>query len=140
MLPLEQHARFPDWPDRLAEVVREHALAPFAWGRYDCATLWVEAIAAMTGFDAAAGFSAWRTERGALTALRRRGFASVADYVATLAPRVAPARAGRGDLGFPADPAPLMSPAIILGAEAVSRNEYAWIVLPRSRLVTCYRV
>jgi hypothetical protein len=33
-----------------------------------------------------------------------------------------------------------MCPAIVLGAEAVSRNETGWIVVPRALLVECYRL
>lgn len=142
MLPLESCGRYPDWPERLAAVIADHQAQPFQWGRYDCATLWIEAVAAMTGYDAAQDFARWRSEKGALKALRQRGFASVRDVVAAIAPEIPAAQAGRGDLAFPAEAwqGPLTSPAVLTGSHAVSRTAERWVSLPRARLVTFFRV
>lgn len=135
-------ARFPDWPERLDAVVSEHSTADFAWGRYDCATLWIDVVAALTGVDPSSEFQRWRTQHGALRALKARGFDSVSAYVDGILPRVAAAKASRGDLAFPADAwlGPLTSPAVVMGAEAVSRSPQGWVAIPRARLVTFYRV
>jgi len=135
-------SRVHDWPDRLDQVIAEHQAAPFVWGHYDCATLWTSAVHAMTGVDLTHDFPRWRNELGAMRALRSRGFDSVADYVAAVLPTVPASLAGRGDLGFPEDAwrGPLASPAVLMGQFGVSRDDTRWIIIPRQRLVTFFKV
>lgn len=49
-------ARTPDWRPRLVAFLEEVRTRPFAYGSHDCALFVAGAVAAMTGFDAAAGF------------------------------------------------------------------------------------
>ena len=49
-------ARLPDWRPRLVAYIEEVRARPFAYGSHDCALFVAGAVAAMTGFDPAAGF------------------------------------------------------------------------------------
>lgn len=133
--------RLPDWPERLVATIAAHRAESFAWGRFDCATIVRDSVRAMTGVDILAEHGRWRSKRGALRVLRASRHASVAAFVAATFPACAPLRAGRGDLGYPAQIAsPLMWPAIVLGVDAVSWSETGFVVLPRASLATFYQV
>lgn len=128
-----------DWVERLFETVERHRGAPFAWGAYDCATLVRDAALALGAADPFDG-EAWDGVVSALRSLKRKDAYTVRQFMARKFLAVTPALAQRGDVGFTADEHPLMCPAVIIGAEAVSRNETGWIVLPRTLLVDCYRI
>lgn len=128
-----------DWVERLFETVERHRSAPFAWGLYDCATLVRDAALALGAADPFDG-ETWDGVASALRSLKRKDSYTVRQFMARKFPAVAPPLAHRGDVGFTADEHPLMCPAVIIGAEAVSRNETGWIVLPRTLLVDCYRI
>lgn len=133
--------RREDWADRLHAVVDEHRNGPgFEWGQYDCAVLFSDAVWAMTDVDPFAAFGQWRSERGALKALAKTGHNTVRDFIAAEFTEIAPSFARRGDVGFSEPTATLTSPAVVVGAEAVSWTESGWLVLPLSSLVVAYRV
>lgn len=129
-------ARREDWAERLLATVDAHQAAPFAWGRYDCATLFGACIEALTGQNPIAPFLPYDSERGAVRALLSTGSPDVTSWVATILPEIPPAAAGRGDFGYVGGHRlRLQFPAVILGAEALSRNETGLVRFPRA-LVT----
>ena len=94
-------SRRDDWRGRLAAWAERNRAAPFAWGRFDCARLAVEAVDAVTGGDAFAALGiepAWRSEKAALKAMKKAGFARVSDAAAALFAEIPPAFAQIGDL------------------------------------------
>lgn len=132
--------RRPDWPERLALALSEHRAGPFAWGQYDCATLFSDAVFAMTDADPFEGLGHWRSANDALRILARTGALSVKDFLDSRLPRIAPAAARRGDVGYLASYDTLTCPAIVVGAAAVSRTETGWLLFPISELTTAYRI
>lgn len=78
------------WLDQMQE-------QPFAWGSNDCVTFAAGAVRALTGMDPLRGIGAWKSEVGALRALKRRG-GLVAAVSSVLTP-VPASMAQRGDIG-----------------------------------------
>ena len=66
---------------------------PFEPGRHDCACFVAGWVAIRTGADPMRGWR-YRTLRGGMQALRRRGFATLADAVSTMLPEAPRARPG----------------------------------------------
>lgn len=123
------------------DTIARHQAAPFAWGRYDCATLFGDVVEAVTGGNPIARHGPWFSARMALKQLRLAGAQDARSFVAMHLPRVDASAARRGDVGYPAGAiAALQMPAVVVGAEAVSRDERGWIVFPRSLLVECFAV
>lgn len=137
---MTSHQRLPDWPERLVAVVAAHRRAPFEWGRYDCATLFADAVDAVAGFDPLAAHRPWCSELGAATRLLRARLSSVEALVAATFPAIEPSAARRGDLGYTTAAGPLTCPAVILGAEALVRTPDAISVVPREAILRAYRV
>jgi hypothetical protein len=117
-----------------------HQRGVFLWGTFDCATLFSDAVAAVTGEDPLAAFRPWHSERTALVALLKSGKDSVADWVADNFDEIVPADARRGDVGYAKEALQLSFPAIVCGSIAMSRDESGWIVFPRTQLVRCFKV
>jgi hypothetical protein len=91
--------RLVDWRSRLTAFVADAARRPFAPGHHDCALFAAGAVAAMTGFDAAADWRGrYTTLRGGLRVLRREGYADHLALVTAHLPPVHPAFARAGDL------------------------------------------
>lgn len=133
--------RIAGWDRRLAELVAREQRAPFAWGGHDCATLALRAVHAVTGEDLGRIVRPWFSPVSALRSLKAAGAASAADFFAARFAEIAPASARRGDLVYadwPSDP--LACPAVLTGAEAMSRSEAGWIVFPRARVTRAYRI
>lgn len=65
--------RYPDWPTRLQEAIRERADAPFAYGGFDCSLAACDLVLAICDCeDPAKPFRGdYKTKRGAVGALRR---------------------------------------------------------------------
>lgn len=132
--------RKPGWPDRLLAAVASHRAQPFAWGQHDCATLFGAAVEAVTGFHIMAAYLPYDSERGAMKQLAGSGYRDMEHFARCMFPTVAPAQARRGDLGMTKDLVRLSCPAVILGAEAVSRDQSGWIVFPAKLLTVAFRV
>jgi hypothetical protein len=77
----------------LHEYVARALRTPFAPGRHDCARFVAGWVALQTGVDPMRGWR-YRTVRGGMQALRRRGFASLADAVSAHLPEAPRARPG----------------------------------------------
>lgn len=131
--------RLPDWPERLAAVVAWHRRHDFAWGRFDCGTLFSDAATAVTGDDPLGGFT-WTNEREALRFLVTHKAPSMIEFVARGFDEIVPSDARRGDVGWTELTGPLVCPAIITGAEAVSRDQNGWIVIPREQITRAFKV
>jgi hypothetical protein len=89
------------WEVRLADAVDAVRNAPFQWGQHDCATWAADVRLALTGQDAAAAWRGrYKSERGALRAMRRMGFSTLEAGVTGLlgAPLPTPLLAQRGDV------------------------------------------
>jgi len=131
--------RLPDWPERLFDTIQRHQASPFAWGVCDCGTLFAESVVAVTGCDPREG-STWTSRLGALRFLKTRSVPDMLTFVAERFDEIVPADARRGDVGFAVVRGSLTCPAIITGAEAVSRDDDGWIVMPRALIVRAFKV
>ena len=117
-----------------------HATTPFVWGSSDCAFVF-DIIRDMTGFFPIEDMHVYTSEAGAVRVLRAAGFNSMLELVEACFPEIPPAMAQRGDIGYPADiPHPLMSPAIIDGANAYSKHPAGGIIIPRHHLTRAWAV
>ncbi len=135
-------SRLPDWPDRLIAYLADERARPFVWGASDCITLWAGAVAAMTGVDPVARWRGYCSMAHGLRMMRHDGLASVRDYVAARFPEIPVAAAGRGDLVYPdaAGVSEIMGPAVVVGAEAISRGEAGVVVMPMAHAMRAFRV
>lgn len=129
-----------DWPDALIATLERHRLQPFAWGSYDCATLFSECVEAVAGFDPLRDFERWNGDRAALRIMAGAGFASMHAFCDAHFPAVSVARARRGDLVLPPASPPIMCPAVVTGAEAVSRDTSGMIVAPLIAMAHAWKV
>jgi len=132
--------RRPDWPQRLNRVIEHHRAAQFRWGEYDCGTLFSDVVYAMTDWDPMEPMGRWYSEATAMRALLGTGHRTMQAYVAGILDEVPPSMARRGDVGFTSGCGPLSCPAIVVGAEAVSRDTKDWMIVPASQLMTAYRI
>ena len=133
--------RRPDWDARLVRVLEIEQASPFEWGAHDCATLWRAAIEAMTGRDPLAGVRPWFSERSALRVLARVGVASVSEFIDGRFPSIPVDAARRGDLVLPDLPqGPLVSPAVVLTGEALTRSSDGLIMVPAPMWRRAWRV
>lgn len=87
--------RARDWPERLAAFIDSRRHAPFAWGANDCALFAADGVLAMTGTDLAKTLRGYKTERGALSRMRKAG--GIRGFARDL-PQRAPGFASRGDI------------------------------------------
>lgn len=94
--------RIEGWEKRLADLVSDRDARPFAWGEFDCALFGADAAQAVTGVDPAAVYRGrYSTKRGAYAALKRVCGGGLEEaVVANGWPEIAPALAGRGDVGI----------------------------------------
>lgn len=95
-----KHARYSDWPARLAAYIGAVRDRPFEWGRFDCALFAAGAVMALTGRDPAAGLAGTYADAvGAARTLRALSAADV-EHLATLrlGDPIPPALAQRGDV------------------------------------------
>lgn len=133
-------SRLQDWPERLMALVDDHRNHTFAWGRYDCATFFAEAVERVTGVHVLAAHMPYDSERSAMEKLAASGYRDMEHFATCLFPATAPAQARRGDIGFASRKERLSCPAVVLGAEAVSRDQSGWVVFPVTSLVSAFRV
>lgn len=132
--------RAPDWPDALLATLERHRAADFAWGVTDCATLFRDCVLAVTGFDPLCEFERWESERDALRLISGAGFGSMRKFCDSRFPAMPVAFARRGDLVLPEGAPPLMCPAVVTGADAVSRDPSGWVVAPLGVMAYAWRV
>ena len=121
-------------------VIEHDRTQPFAWGQHDCAMLFRRCVEACTGRDPLSDLAPWFSAASALRALRRAGYGSAFDLVQQRFACIPTAAAGRGDVGFCAARDELSAPAIIVGTEAISRNETGFVIFPATELVVTFKV
>lgn len=117
-----------------------HRKLPFLWGTSDCACLFRDCVAAMTGTDPLYDLAPWFSAASARRSLVRAGFSTPLDLMRQRFEEIAPAMAGRGDAGFLAERDDISAPAIITGPEALSRNEQGFVVVPTGAIVIAFRI
>lgn len=132
--------RTESWPEDLFAAVARHRALAFEWGTSDCACLFRDAVFAMTGLDPLAGLRPWYSALSAARALRAAGYDDALALMRDRFEEIPPALAGRGDCGFLAERDALSAPALILGAEAVSRNETGFVIVPASMIAIAFRI
>lgn len=91
--------RLSFWRAALAAYIDEVMKKPFVWGEHDCALFAAGAVQAMTGSDPAASYrDKYKTLKGGLGLLKRKGFANHADLAASMLEEIHPAMAQVGDI------------------------------------------
>lgn len=132
--------RIDGWEQRLHDVIAWHKQQPFVWGRTDCAMLWRHCVQVCTGHDPIADLMPWYSRRSAIRSLRRAGYDTAIDLVRERFNEIPVARAGRGDVGMVPSADGLTAPAIILGAEIITRSEQGIVVLSAADLATAFAI
>ena len=97
-------------------------------------------VEACTGRDPLFDLAPWFSAASALRSLRRAGYGNAFDLVRARFDEIPSSAAGRGDVGFCAARDELSAPAIIVGTEAISRNETGFLIFPVTELVSTFRV
>lgn len=95
------YERLPDWPARLAAVIRDNWDAPFDWGEHDCIQWTGKCVGAQSGFDPLERFrGTYSSPIGALKALKDNEQVRLPIDLADKwwGPRVHISRARMGDL------------------------------------------
>lgn len=131
--------RRENWVQAMRGIIAARRGQPFAWGTCDC-TMFADVVEAMTGFDPLSDCRGYASELGAIRALTRAGFTSVAQLVEDRFEEIPPLQAMRGDLGYPAEFGPLMSPAVIDGNAAIGFGLYGLIHVPRAVITRAFAV
>lgn len=126
----------------LRETVQRHVDQPFVPGVSDCATLFADAVLAMTGHDPIADGRDYGTLQDALRNIRRAGHKTMAELIAARFPAIHPSEAQRGDLGLLADPenGAITSPLVILGSDAVTKSMAGPVIVSRGLIVRAFAV
>ncbi len=135
--------RLYDWRSRLAAETVRQAREPFAWGEHDCAIgFGAGVVKALTGVDVAAPYRGhYRTPTGAMRLLRKAGFQSLGDFVASLFPEIEIAQARIGDLGVVATDGPIAEAICMFDASGVVvMTEQGHGRLPRDAAFRAFRV
>ena len=132
--------RRDDWPERMNFALQQHQTLPYIWGQSDCGIIFSDVVWAMTDVDPMEVFGQWHDQQSALMAVLRSGCRSVKDFLDQQHEQIPVAQARRGDAGYSSHFDTLTCPAIVVGAEAVSRDHTGWIHIPVSQLETVYRI
>lgn len=140
---VQRVSRLPDWRSRLAlELDRQRATA-FAWGRQDCVLgLAAGAVKAMTGEDLAHAWRGqYRSERGALRALRAAGHKSLGAALAALLPEIHPDQADLGDIALIASDGALGEALAVFDASGlIALTERGHGRIPRERALRAFKI
>ena len=104
-------SRVEGWEGRLAAFVAQARSRPHQWGVFDCCLAPCDGVREITGVDPATALRGrYKTERGALLALRRFAGGGLVETVEKIAadlgaPEVGTGFASRGDVVLVTDPA-----------------------------------
>lgn len=135
--------RFPDWAARLSDFIDEIKASPFDWSA-DCFCGWAAgAVMAQTGKDIAVEFRGkYKTAKGALRVLKRKGVDNLADGVALYLPRYDhPSQAQVGDIAaIPKDDEFGFTLGIVNGESILVPGELCMGVMPREAATQAFKV
>lgn len=132
--------RRPDWAERMNFALMQHRTLPYIWGQSDCGVVFSDVAWAMTDSDPMEAFGRWHDPHSALRAVMNTGYRSVKQYLDAQLEQVPVLQARRGDAGYSSLVDTLTCPAIVVGAEAISRDHDGWVAIPLSQLTTVYRI
>lgn len=91
--------RLPDWRARFSSFITDCRGRPFECGVHDCALYMADGVLVQTGVDIAEAFRGrYKTDQGAVRALKRYGAGDLESTVAALLPEMDPERARLGDV------------------------------------------
>ena len=90
--------RKPDWAARLKEYVRARLGLPFKYGTIDGPLFAAGALQAMTGADITHGLRGYKTLKGGLGKLKRKGFDDASGPFAAVLEEIAPLHSLPGDI------------------------------------------
>ena len=102
--------------------------------------MFADVVYGMTGFNPMHGSRPYYSAVSAARSLLDFGFKSMLALVEARFEEIPPSLAMRGDLGFVEGHDPLMSPAVIDGSVAHSKNEGGTVIVPRSHIVRAFAV
>jgi len=133
--------RFEDWPERLAAVIAKHDEVPFDYGFSDCAQLPFEVVEALTGVRPDLFVGEYHDAAGARARMRERGANHLAELFAKALPEIAPAFAGRGDIGIADYPGAIIGGGVVvIGLDLVGKGYDGTVRLPRTALSRAFKV
>lgn len=101
--------RLPDWRGRYEAAIDEIMRTPFAWHSHDCGPgLAGRLVLAVTGVDLSAQYAGdYHDATSAARLIRKLGFATLGDLVASMLPVIHPSRAEIGDIAAMAVDGPI---------------------------------
>ncbi|RRH71989.1 DUF6950 family protein [Falsigemmobacter faecalis] len=140
---VQRLTRRSDWRGRLSAELDRQRRAPFAWGRQDCALgLASGAVLALTGEDLAAAWRGqYRSERGALRALRAAGHESLGAALAARLPEISPDEADLGDIALVASEGAIGEAlALFDSAGLIALTEHGQGRIPRERALRAFKI
>lgn len=128
------------WKQNLRAYLTEQAEKPFAFGRVDCGSFAGGAIEAMTGTNPHAAVAGrYKTMKGALRALKRKGFADHIEYAASVLTEIDPLFASFGDIAVvPSPEGPALG--VVVGAHIEVRAPKGRGLVPLTDAVRAFRV
>lgn len=139
--------RLEAWPGRLVAFIDERRAMPFAWGSNDCCLFAADAVAAITGVDAARKWRGYKTARGAASRIREaRGIARLVETAAARHgwPEIAPAFARRGDVVLIEGDRPVINRRALgivgPGGGLLLPGDDGLVTLPRAAAVRAWRI
>ncbi|WP_417257347.1 DUF6950 family protein [Celeribacter sp.] len=141
---VQELKRRHDWRGRLSAFLDETRRDGFAWGKHDCALgLACGAVEAITGADLRKGWRGkYKTNKGALRALKKRGFDNVGDAFAAELPEYDNLlMAGVGDIAVvQSDDEFLEAMAVVDVSSLIILTSEGQGRIPRSRMVRAFKV
>ncbi len=136
--------RLPNWRARFDAECDRIRLTPFAWGSHDCGPgLAGNMTLAITGIDVAAEYRGrYTTMTGGLRLLRKSGFETLGDLVASILPEHAhPSMARVGDVvAIPSDSAFGHALGVVNGERVFVLTERGIGTVDRSEAVRAFKV
>lgn len=117
----------------LSDVIRKYSDAPLVWGDTDCIHFGLEAAHAAGGADHRAMIPNYRTERGALRALRKLPHPTLEGMFDAHLTRVPSAFARPGDVALLHQP-PFDCVGVVVGADALFKTDSGVLRYPAREL------
>jgi ethanolamine utilization protein EutQ (cupin superfamily) len=135
--------RLKDWRTRLHEAVEARRRVPFSFETgADCALFAADCVDAMTGEDMAAGYRGkYRSQAGAIRAIRKAGFDDLASLVGSKLDETSTVRARVGDVAFIPDESPFGGAlGIVIGEQIAVMHVDGIGSVPRTAMIRAFRI